>query len=350
MSDKRSEGITMKIRTNFAVLTGLLLAGLSTPLLAQQDVESIAIMTPEQGNDFGWNQQGVEGILRAAEQTGTEAIVAQALGYGNVRPTLMELAEDGVDLIVAHGAVYTTEAIEVGKAEGIYIAAGAPSEAPLIGEYILMGDKAGFLAGVLAARTTKTKVIGIVVSSESPNWNAQSAGFAQGVRSVAPEIELRYAIIGPAAYADVAGAKRVTESVIAAGADVILGQGNGSSFGMLQAIETTTTPSGEKVWFIDVIGDKTAIDKGHLLSSIVWDMAPVYVQMVEDIRAGTFGTNSYALSLENNSQALLHSQYIPDDVWAEIEVVRQQIIDGTIVVDFVVDPEATRALMSTIAQ
>lgn len=336
----------MKRTIRMLVISTATITAAAWPAMAEKEVKTIAIMTPEQGNDFGWNQQGVEGIERAAELTGTTAIVAQGLGYGNSRPTLMELAEEGVDLIVAHGAVFTSDAVEVGQAEGIHIAAGTASQPPLVGEYILMAEQAAYLAGVLAANSTKTGKIGIVVSSESPNWNAQTAGFAQGVRSVSKDIELRYAIIGPAAYADVAGAKRVTESVIAAGADVILGQGNGSSFGMLQAIETNNTPSGEKVWFIDVIGDKTSIDKGHLLSSIIWDMAPVYVRMVEDVRAETFGQKTYALSLADGSQDLLRSPYISEELWATIEDTRQKIIAGEIKVDLIVDPAVTRSLMS----
>ncbi|MEI4473833.1 putative B6 ABC transporter substrate-binding protein [Frigidibacter sp. MR17.24] len=331
------------LRTSAAVLA--LMAPLAPALAA--DVDTIAIVTPEQGTDFGWNQQGIEGLEAAAEATGTEAIVAQGLGYGNVRPTLRELAEDGAQLIIAHASGYATEAIEVGREMGVHVATGNPSEPPLIGKYELMGEKGAFLAGVLAAKMTRTKVIGIVVSSESPNWNAQSAGFAQGVRHVSPEIELRYAIIGPAAYADVAGARRVTESVIASDADIIFGQGNGSSFGMIQAVETVTPPSGEKVWFIDVIGDKTSIDKGHLLSSVIWDMAPVFEQMVADVRDDSFGTKEYALRLEDGSQRLLKTDHIPAEVWDEIETVKQQIIDGTIEVTVVTEPADTRAMMST---
>lgn len=48
----------------------------------------------------------------------------------------------------------------------------------------------------------------------------------------------------------------MTTSVIAAGADIIFGQGNGSSFGMLQAVETNKAVDGSDVLFIDVIGDQ----------------------------------------------------------------------------------------------
>jgi basic membrane protein A len=335
------------ILKNF-LLTSVAALSLTTSAVSSfaADVTKIAIVAPEQGTDFGWNQQGIEGAKNAAKATGTEIIVADGLGYGNIRPTLRELAEDGAQLIIAHASGYTTDAIEVAKESKIYVAAGAPSEAPLIGNYELTGESGSYLAGVLAAKTTKTKVIGIVVSSESPNWNAQSAGFVQGVRATDPAVTVRYAIIGPAAYSDVAGARRVTESVISSGADIIFGQGNGSSFGMIQAVETVKPPSGDKVWFIDVIGDKSSIDKGHLLSSVLWDMSPIFTQMIKDIRADKFGTQNYALHLEDGSQRLLKTKYISDALWADLEATKQKIIAGDIKVKMVTDPQETRKMMS----
>ena len=54
-------------------------------------------------------------------------------------------------------------------------------------------------AGIVAARVSKTQTIAVVVSGEPPAWNAQSFGFAAGVRATDPKIVLRYAVIGPAA-------------------------------------------------------------------------------------------------------------------------------------------------------
>ncbi|WP_268875810.1 BMP family ABC transporter substrate-binding protein [Brucella grignonensis] len=119
-----------------------------------------------------------------------------------------------------------------------------------------------------------------------PSWNNMSVAFAQGVKAGNPAVEVRYTVIGPAAYADAAGGKRVAETVIASGADIIFGQGNGSSFGMLQAVETTPATDGGKAYFIDVIGEKTSIDKGDLLSSVIWDLTPVYAAMIKDLHEG----------------------------------------------------------------
>jgi len=213
----------------------------------------------------------------------------------------------------------------------------------------LSGHEGAYLAGVLAAKTTATKVIGIVVTGEPPSWNSQSAAFAQGVRATDPALRIVYAVIGPASYSDAAGGRRVTESVIGAGADVIFGQGDGASFGMLQAVETRRSTGGGKVWFIDVIGDKTPIDKGNLLSSVVWNLVPVYTAMIEDLSANKFGTHPYPLHLADDSVRLLHSKYISDKVWSEVAAVRQQIIDGRLKVEPTFDAAKVRALMNSVA-
>ena len=155
-------------------------------------------------------------------------------------------------------------------------------------------------------------------------------------------------MIGPAAYADVAGGNRVTASLIGAGADVIFGQGDGASFGMLQAVETNKAVDGGKVWFIDVIGDKTKIDKGHLLSSVVWNLVPVYSAMVEDLKAGTFGTKGYSIQLADDSVHLLHSTHIPDDVWADVMKVRDDIVSGALQVNPVWETAEVRKLMNAV--
>ena len=161
-----------------------------------------------------------------------------------------------------------------------------------------------------------------------------------------PDVKVLYAVIGPAAYSDAAGGNRVTTSVIAAGADIIFGQGNGSSFGMIQAVETNEATDGSKAMFIDVIGDKSSLDKGHLLTSVVWDMTPVYTAMIEDLRDGSFGTESYAIDLQDDSVKMLRTPQIPDAQWDYMMEVRQDIVDGEITVDAIFDAEAVRALVT----
>ncbi len=326
-----------------------ILFGAATPATAQ--VKKIAVLTPEQGTDFGWNQQGTEAAKAVAKNLGLELEIAGGLGYGDVRPIMRELAAEGVDLLIAHASGYNTAAPEIAAETGMAVAVvdspGAKT-AGLVADYTVSGHEGAYLAGYLAARLTRTGTLGIVTSGEPPSWNAQSAGFAEGARAAKPDVRLRYAVIGPAAYSDAAGAKRVTESVIAAGADIVFGQGNGSSFGMIQAVETTKAIDGGKVWFIDVIGDKRSLDKGHLLSSVLWDLTPTYTKMIEDLNAGTFGTKNYAIGLADNSVRLLKTKYIDEGVWAEVMAIQDKILSGEIQVDPVYEADLVRALMTEV--
>ena len=142
-------------------------------------------------------------------------MVAEGLGYGDVRPTLRELAEDGANLIIAHASGYNTAAPEIAEELKVPVAIvdspDRPESRALVADYTLSGHEGAYLAGRLAAKMSRTGTVGIVVSGEPPSWNSQSAAFAEGVKAEKPGIKIIYAVIGPAAYSDAAGGKRVTE-------------------------------------------------------------------------------------------------------------------------------------------
>jgi simple sugar transport system substrate-binding protein len=70
-------------------------------------------------------------------------------------------------------------------------------------------------------------------------------------------------------------------------------------------------------------------EKGVLLSSVLWDFTQIFEQALADINAGTFGNQGYDLNVSNGI-SLLKTQYIPDDVWAEVETAQAGIADGSI--------------------
>ncbi|MEZ5080309.1 MAG: BMP family ABC transporter substrate-binding protein [Thermoleophilia bacterium] len=321
----------------------------TTAASSAASIEKIAIAAPEKGNDYGWNQQGVEGATAAAESAGAEIDVADGSGYDDVEPVLRRLAQRGAKLIIAQASGYNTVAPKVAaefKVPTIVFDSPSATTPGEVADVETSSQQGAYLAGILAAKTTKTGTLGIVISAADTNWFKQAGGFAAGAKSVNPDVKFKMAQIGQAAYADSAGGKRVTSQVIAAGADVVFGMGDGASFGMLQAVETAKAPAGaDKVWFIDVIGDKTPIDKkGVLLSSVIWDFTKVYEQAIADIGAGTFGDQGYDLSVSNGI-SLLRTDHASDEVWAEIDDAQAKIASGEIDVPLTPDQAAVNALI-----
>jgi basic membrane protein A len=297
-------------------------------------VNTVGFASPEKPNDYGWNQQGYISTQNAARATGAKVLASTGIGYENVEPSLRRLAQRGANLIIAHASGYNTVAPKVAQQFNVPVVVwDAPASAikkGLVSSVSTAAQQGAYLAGVLAAQVTKTGTLGIVVSASDANWFKQSGGFVQGARSVKPDLKFRYARIGQASYADAAGGKRITQQVIAAGADIVFGMGDGASFGMLQAVQTAKAPAGaSKVYFIDVIGNKTKIDKkGVLLSSELWDFTPIYTQAIKDVNAGTFG-KTYILGA-NNGLSLLKTNKAPASAWAKVATAQKRIASGAI--------------------
>ncbi len=337
-------------RSRAALIVGATLFPMMT---SAADISTVALMTPDPANDFGWNQQAAIAIEEVAAEKGVKLILAEGLGYGDIRPSVRELAGEGAELIIGHATGWNSAIAEVAEETKVPVAVvDLPKGAKpgLIADYTLSGHEGAYLAGVLSAHMTRTNTVAVVVSAEPMVWNTQSAGFLKGVKATNSEVKVLYSVVGPAAYTDAAAARRVTEQTIAAGADIIFGQGNGATFGMLQAVETTPANDGGQAWFIDVIGDKSSLDKGYLLSSVIWDLNSVYAKMIDDFRADIFADEQYSIGLADDSVRLLKTPYIPNDLWAVITKVRQDIIDGTIKVEPVFDASEVRELMGNVTE
>lgn len=321
----------------------------ATPAAAVE-INQVALVTPGSRTNQGWDQQGADGITAAGEELGIEVVVAENAGYDDITPILRDLEAGGANLIICHASGYQTVCPEFAAETGIPVAVieNQPGIAPgLVADIETYAQEVAYLAGVLAAKTTQTGTVGVVVSGEPPTWNFMTVGFAEGAKATNPDIKLLYSVIGEAAYDDAAGAKRVTEQQIAAGADIIFGMGDGASFGMLQAIEENNAKDGAtRVEFIDVIGDKQAEHGDSLLTSVLFDYSGVYKEMIADLQAGQFG-QVHTMDLSNAGVRLLD---LPERVSQEakdaVTEAESAIKDGSVEVSAVADAEGLKAKLA----
>lgn len=309
-------------------------------------VESIAVVTPEKEDDHGWNQQGIWGAEEVANDLGIEFIESSNVGYDNSETILTQVAESGAGLVIAHASGFATAGKNVGETTGVpTLVVDVPSNVTCrVATILTEAQQGAYLAGVAAAFETETKVIGIVASAENANWFAMSAGFAEGVYSVNPDITIEIAYIGPAEYADAAGGNRVATQLIATGADIIFGMGDGATVGYLQAIENAN--QAYPVRYIATIGDVGPIDaEGVTLTSVLWNFAGAYADAVADIEAGTFGTKTYTLTVENNGLTLQDNKQLSADALQAVERARKDIINGSIQVTKAASKDEVQAVI-----
>lgn len=310
-------------------------------------VDSFAIVTPEKESDHGWNQQGLLGAQQAADALGIEVELHDNVGYDNTETILTQVADSGVGLVIAHASGFNAAGKRVGEQTGVPVLvvdyeANVPGK---VATAIPEPQQGAYLAGIAAAMKTQTKKVGIVASAENLNWFLMAGGFAQGVYNVDPSIEVVIAYVGPANYGDSAGGTSVTNQVIATGADVIMGMGDGATIGYLQAIETAN--AGYPISYIATIGDMSDMveNPDTVLTSVLWNYADTYKQAITDIENGTFGTKSYELTVANGGLSLQQTPNLGDDVSAAVAKATAGIEDGSIKVAYTEDKAAVQALI-----
>ena len=87
-------------------------------------ISQFAIVAPEKGNDYGWNQQGVEGAEQVGNELGINVDVADNSGYEDISPVLRELSTSGNEFIVAQASGYNTTAPDVAAQTGVRSSSG----------------------------------------------------------------------------------------------------------------------------------------------------------------------------------------------------------------------------------
>ena len=122
-------------------------------------------------------------------------------------------------------------------------------------------NEAAYLAGVAAAKTTKTKQVGFVGGIESEVISRFAAGFKAGVESVDPSIKVQVDYAG--SFGDAAKGKTIAAAQYASGADVVYQAAGGTGAGVFAEAKSLneSRPENEKVWVIGVDRDQEAEGK-----------------------------------------------------------------------------------------
>ena len=122
-------------------------------------------------------------------------------------------------------------------------------------------NESAYLAGVAAAKTTKTKQVGFVGGIESEVISRFEAGFKAGVASVDSSIKVQVDYAG--SFGDNAKGKTIAAAQYAAGADVVYQVAGGTGAGVFAEAKSLneSRPENEKVWVIGVDRDQVAEGK-----------------------------------------------------------------------------------------
>jgi basic membrane protein A and related proteins len=196
--------------------------------------------------DASFNQFSNQGAVDAAQELGAEHQVIVTQEIADYRPNIDALINDGFNVIVTIGfligsdtalaAKDNPDVFFIGVDQGICVdEAGDPDPtfacagdaATLIPNYqgiVFAEAESGYLAGIVAAHISESGVIGSVRGTDVPAVVAFNDGYANGARSVNPDIEVLSVEADPnpeIGFDNPARGREIANQMIDQGADVI---------------------------------------------------------------------------------------------------------------------------------
>ncbi|MER2107113.1 MAG: BMP family ABC transporter substrate-binding protein [Solibacillus sp.] len=202
---------------------------------AEDNHFSVGVLLPDVGlGDQSFNDLAVNGLVRARDELDILWSYRDATNSASLEAGLHELLEQHHDLIIGVG--YTTQEVLENVADDYpdqqFVIVDSASDLENIDSITFKEDEGSFLAGAIAAKASKTGVLGFVGGMEDPVILKFLEGYRQGAQSVNPAIEVLVSYANT--YSDDKIGAQLARDMIEQNADVLYAAAGYTGVGLLQ--------------------------------------------------------------------------------------------------------------------
>ena len=297
----------LSIMTVVALAIVLLAASHPTPAVAAGPLR-IAIIMPSATTDMAFSQAMFDALKTVQKEMGGESAVKIAYTESLFRSAdasaaIRDYASQGYDIIIAHSSLYESSVEDVARDfPKTTFAWGTDAKTfglPNVYAYNAAAEEGGYVNGVLAAKLTKSKIIGVTGPLEVGDAKTYVSGFVKGVASVDPKIRVAKTWTG--SFSDIAQMTQAAKTHIAAGADVLTGTSESvvGSIGVAKA-------NGKVLWF-GTQQDQAPLAPQIVVASQQYDWTGVIKQIIQNRKAGKLGGQSYMARLNNGGLKIIYN-------------------------------------------
>ncbi|QED47603.1 BMP family lipoprotein [Cytobacillus dafuensis] len=287
---------------------------------------SVAMVTDVGGvDDKSFNQSAWEGIKEFGENNGMEKgkggfDYLQSKSDADYATNLNKLSREGFNLVFGVGFLMEEDINTIAgqqKDTQFGIIDGVVDQ-PNVVSIMFKEQEASFLAGVAAAKATKTNQIGFIGGMEIPVIERFESGFLAGVQAVNPDIKVNVKYTGAFDKAELG--KTTAAQMYSSGIDVIFHAAGGTGNGLFtEAKDLKKKDPSREIWAIGVDSDQSAegvveVDgKKHnvILTSAMKGVKTAVIDISEKSKAGNFPggeTLTYGLAEDGVSLAPLNEE------------------------------------------
>jgi basic membrane lipoprotein Med (substrate-binding protein (PBP1-ABC) superfamily) len=286
----------------------LAIAMLAAPMCMSAAPLRVAIVMPSATTDMGFSQSMFAALKQVQKEMGGESALKIAYSENMFRvpdaaAAIRDYASQGYDIVIAHGSQYGSSVEDIARDfPKTTFAWGTDVNTfglPNVYAYTAASEEGGFVNGVLAAKLTKSKNIGVTGPVEVGDAKMYVAGFVKGVASVDPSIKVAKTWTG--SFSDVALMTAAAKTEIAAGADVLTGSSQ-AVVGSIGAAKDT----GKVLWF-GTQQDQASLAPALVVCSQQYDWTGAIKKMIENRKAGKLGGDKFVLQLNNGGLKMIYN-------------------------------------------
>ena len=313
-----------------AVLACLLLTVLVVSAVAEP--VSVAVVYSDTVDDKGWCQSMDIGIKNAiAKGYEIDYTPVESVAIPDAPNTLDQLA-DNYDVIIVHGAQFTSATTEIAEEYPDQVFALGTSDQILgdnIFTYMPMSEEPGYINGVIAALTTKVNKVGIVGPTDGGDSARFIRGFVKALNDTKPEVE--YMLSWTGSFSDTVGAGDIGKTFIEAGCDVLVGPSQ-QAVGALRNVDA----ADGVIW----VGQTTSqiVDFPNCVSAAAdYDYSAVLIGIIDRMAEGKVGGENIPLNYNNGGFIYTFSEnaeLLPEDVKAAAQTALDSMVAAPNTVDF----------------
>ena len=280
---------------------------------SDEDGFRVAVVAPSTSNDLAFTQSIVDALnlLKESGDISEVAITEGAFIVADAAVAIRAYANDGYDLVIAHGSQYGPDVSEIAKDfPEVSFAHGTAADTfglPNVYSYEAASDQGGRVMGIMAAALSQSDVVGIVGPIETGDAKLYVDGFKAGVLVGKPGADVPVNYID--SFGDVALASEAATSLIGAGADVL----SGTAQMVVGAIGVAKT---EGVLWFGTQANQTSLAPEIVVASQVYHWEGILEEMVNNVKDGKLGGELYNITFANGGLVIEYNDDypLPDDV------------------------------------
>ncbi|MCH2622018.1 MAG: ABC transporter substrate-binding protein, partial [Acidimicrobiales bacterium] len=253
----------------------------------------IAVVAPSASNDLAFSQSIVDGV-NALSGVDEISITDGTFIVDDAAAAVRDYAEDGYDLVIAHGSQYggflSEMAPDFPDTAFAWGTSGDTFGLDNVSAYTASSDQGGYVMGAMAAAMTTSGTIGVVGPIEVGDAKLYVDGFVAGAAAQDPGVSVNVNYI--MSFSDVALAAEAAQAHIANRADILTGTAQ-----MVVGATGVAAEHGAK-WF-GTQSNQTALGEDMVVASQVYKWEVVLQGIVDGIAAGDLGGEAHDINLGN---------------------------------------------------